>query len=195
MRAKTIRLIVRAMGAVAAAVGGRWLRRAQRTRRQQTAAQQAISQPKGEMFSVMAAPPPDSATAVEEQASRHRTMPFRVAEVMGQSTLTAETAYAHKYNNVMLTVRGVVLKSLRTDTMGARHQKFVVKLPSGQSVLIIHNIDDAPRVPVRSGDEVEVRGRYIWNEQGGEMHWTHHDPNGQLMGGYIELARTGQRYE
>jgi Protein of unknown function (DUF3465) len=60
---------------------------------------------------------------------------------------------------------------------------------------VVHNIDDAPRVPVRVGDELEVRGRYIWNEQGGEMHWTHHDPLGKLAGGYIEMLNTRQRYE
>lgn len=142
------------------------------------------------------APPvsPLSLEAQREPDIRQRTMPFKVAD-MAQFTLTAETAFEHKYNNVMLTVQGRVVKRLRPDTVGARHQKFVIKLADGQSLLIIHNIDDAPQVPFRLGDELEVRGRYVWNEQGGEMHWTHHDPQGKVMGGYIILLRTGQKYE
>ncbi len=137
-------------------------------------------------------PPPSPLK--EELEIRQRTMPFKVAD-MANFALTAESAFEHKYNNVMLTVQGRVTKRLSTDTIGNRHQRFVIALPDGQSILVVHNIDDAPRVSLRVGDEVEVRGRYIWNEQGGEMHWTHHDPLGKLAGGYIEMLKTRQRYQ
>lgn len=129
-----------------------------------------------------------------QREQRHRTVPFRVADIAGFA-LTAESAFEHKYNNVMLTVQGKVIKRLPTDTLGAKHQKFIIALSSSQSLLVNHNIDDAPRVPFRLGDELEVRGRYVWNELGGELHWTHHDPNGKVAGGYIELLRTRKRYE
>ncbi len=143
---------------------------------------------------MLSADPPPPLPIKEELEMRQRTMPFKVAN-MENFALTAESAFEHKYNNVMLTVQGRVSKRLSTDTIGNRHQRFVIALPDGQSILVVHNIDDAPRVPLRVGDQLEVRGRYIWNEQGGEMHWTHHDPLGKLAGGYIEMLNTRQRYE
>ena len=36
-----------------------------------------------------------------------------------------------------------------------------------------------PRIAdVKVGDTVSFFGEYVWNEQGGLIHWTHHDPAG-----------------
>jgi hypothetical protein len=35
------------------------------------------------------------------------------------------------------------------------------------------------------GDEVRFRGQYEWNERGGVIHWTHHDPDGRRPGGWL----------
>ena len=43
----------------------------------------------------------------------------------------------------------------------------------------MHNIEVAPRVAsLELGDTVEFKGEYIWNEEGGLIHWTHRDPGG-----------------
>ena len=42
--------------------------------------------------------------------------------------------------------RGHVVRVLADDRQGARHQRFIVRLASGQTLLIAHNIDVAPRV-------------------------------------------------
>jgi hypothetical protein len=40
-------------------------------------------------------------------------------------------------------------------------------------------------VPIGLGDRIRFRGMYEWNEQGGLVHWTHHDPLGIEDGGFI----------
>jgi len=83
---------------------------------------------------------------------------------------------------------------LPDDNDGSRHQRFILQLNSGQTLLIAHNIDIAPRIPVlRQGDEVAFRGQYEWNPEGGVIHWTHHDPGGQHPGGW--LKHEGQTYQ
>ncbi len=82
-------------------------------------------------------------------------------------------------------VTGFVKKLLSDDDEGARHQRFVLDIGSRRSLLIAHNIDLAKRVPVGMGDRVHVRGMYEWNELGGLVHWTHHDPHGVEDGGYV----------
>jgi len=80
---------------------------------------------------------------------------------------------------------GSVRRLIPDDNDGARHQRFILDLRNGQTVLMAHNIDLAERVPVGLGDRVRFRGMYEWNEQGGLVHWTHHDPLGIEDGGFI----------
>ncbi len=80
---------------------------------------------------------------------------------------------------------GFVVRLLSDDDDGSRHQRFIVELKQRQTLLMAHNIDLAQRVPVGIGDRVRFRGVYEWNELGGLVHWTHHDPMGVEDGGYI----------
>ena len=83
---------------------------------------------------------------------------------------------------------------LGDDSLGDRHQRFILELPSGHTVLIAHNIDLAPRVErLAVGDAVEFHGIYEWNDKGGIVHWTHHDPQGQHEPGW--LKHQGRTYE
>lgn len=80
---------------------------------------------------------------------------------------------------------GVVVRLIPDDNDGARHQRLILDLRNGQSVLIAHNIDLAARVPLGIGDRIRFRGVYEWNALGGLVHWTHRDPLDIEEGGYI----------
>jgi hypothetical protein len=74
----------------------------------------------------------------------------------------------------------------RTSSTGT-HEQFIIKLSSGDlTIEVEHNITIAPRVPVALGDHVVVHGEYVWNAQGGLIHFTHHDPKGTHEGGYVQ---------
>ncbi|WP_206484386.1 DUF3465 domain-containing protein [Thalassotalea sp. G2M2-11] len=82
---------------------------------------------------------------------------------------------------------GIVIKVFPDDTKGSKHQKFTVKLKNNKTVLVIHNIDIAPKIyGLKVGDRVEFLGQYQWNSQGGMVHWTHHDPHAQHPIGWIK---------
>jgi len=82
---------------------------------------------------------------------------------------------------------GKVSRILSDDNYGDRHQRFILRLDSGHTVLIAHNIDIAPRVKfLERGDVVQFYGEFEWNSKGGVIHWTHHDPNGHHKGGWLK---------
>ena len=104
------------------------------------------------------------------------------------------TAYQNRQSDIQVGGKGVVIHILPDDTSGSQHQKFILKLSPGQTVLISHNIDIAPRInSLRKGDTVEFYGEYEWNSKGGVVHWTHHDPNGRHETGW--LKHNGTSYQ
>ncbi|PHS71089.1 MAG: DNA-binding protein [Methylophaga sp.] len=99
----------------------------------------------------------------------------------------------HK-SNVQVKITAQVFKLLRDDLDGSRHQRFLIKLSGGETILIAHNIDLAPRLDeLEKGDIVTLHGEYEWNEKGGVIHWTHHDPAGRHIGGWIK--HQGKTYQ
>ena len=103
-------------------------------------------------------------------------------------------AFEQRKSDVQVEGEGVVTRVLSDDRQGSRHQRFIVRLDSGQTVLIQHNIDLAPRVAaIKEGDTVSFFGEYVWNDQGGLIHWTHHDPAGKHVAGWVK--HKGQAYQ
>jgi hypothetical protein len=94
---------------------------------------------------------------------------------------------------VEITVKAPVKKLLPDDTRGLPHQKFLIELSNGTTVLIAHDTAIAPHVPLQAGDTPIIRGEYIWNERGGLIHFTHHPARSGHEGGFIYF--NGIRYQ
>lgn len=112
----------------------------------------------------------------------------------GDNDTAIGRAFKTGTSNVQVEGEGVVTRILSDDVQGSRHQRFILRLTSGQTVLITHNIDLAPRVDgLREGDSVAFNGEYVWNAQGGVVHWTHRDPQGRHFAGW--LKHNGRTYQ
>ena len=119
--------------------------------------------------------------ATEHRATHHDGSPLGRAFAIGTSDVQVEG-------------EGTVINILSDDAAGSRHQRFIVQLASGQTLLITHNVDLAPRIAgLKVGDSVRFNGEYVWNEKGGVIHWTHHDPQGRHVAGWV--IHNGKRYQ
>jgi len=114
------------------------------------------------------------------------------------STASADEALAAAFedhrSNVQVQGSGHVTRVLPDDNRGSRHQRFIVRLSSGQTLLVAHNIDLANRITsLAAGDSVEFNGEYEWSAQGGVIHWTHRDPQRNHVDGWIK--HDGRTYQ
>lgn len=111
-----------------------------------------------------------------------------------ESDQLLEDAFNNEESSIQVSGSGRVIRILSDDNEGSRHQKFIIKLGSGQTLLIAHNIDIAPRInSLSKGDQIDFCGEYEWNSQGGVVHWTHHDPDGYHENGW--LKHDGRTYQ
>jgi len=105
-----------------------------------------------------------------------------------------QEAWQQRRSNLQIQGSGVVVRLLADDLDGSRHQRFILRLNSGQTLLVAHNIDIAPRVAeLQVGDRVEFFGEYEWNAEGGIIHWTHRDPQNRHVAGW--LKHEGRTYQ
>jgi hypothetical protein len=96
-------------------------------------------------------------------------------------------AFTNKKSGLQVQGRGIVTRVLSDDLTGDRHQRFVLRLNSGQTLLMAHNIDIAPRlIGLAIADSVAFYGQYEWSGQGGLVHWTHHDPAKKHLNGWLK---------
>ena len=117
----------------------------------------------------------------------------------GSTSQSGDAAIVSDFQNhqsyVEVTADGTVVRVLSDQTgPSGVHERFIVQLSSrGITVLVEHNVSIGVRVPVAEGDRVIVHGEYVWNSQGGLIHFTHHDPQGTHEAGYIQ--DNGQIYD
>jgi hypothetical protein len=144
--------------------------------------------------------PPQFSIATEAQGDLVGTCPTRAFLISGAApALPADDnaigrAFASRASNVQVEGEGTVAQVLPDDLNGSRHQRFIIQLASGQTLLIAHNIDIAPRIDgLAAGDRVRFNGEYVWNAKGGVVHWTHHDPQGGHSAGWV--IHNGKTYK
>ncbi len=151
--------------------------------------------------------PPQFSIATEAQGRSVGTCPNGAFLIVGSPSVVTEgraarsvagdaigRAFASGTSGVQVEGEGAVVRVLSDDLNGSRHQRFIVQLASGLTLLITHNIDIAPRIDgLEAGDSVRFSGEYVWNEKGGVIHWTHGDPRGKHVAGWV--VHNGKTYK
>jgi hypothetical protein len=143
--------------------------------------------------------PPGFSVVTEAQGDSVGTCPKKAFLISGGGSSAVDAdpigrAFASRASGVQVEGEGTVSRVLSDDLNGSRHQRFIVELASGQTLLISHNIDIAPRIDgLQVGDGVSFNGEYVWNEKGGVVHWTHHDPQGRHVAGWV--IHNGRTYK
>ncbi len=121
-----------------------------------------------------------------DSSANPQSAPQQLSGSTVSSDETIAELYAQGQSDVQVQGEGTVTRILADDTNGDRHQRFILELGSGQTLLVAHNTDLAPRLDgLAEGDKVEFYGEYYYNEQGGGIHWTHHDPEGEHINGWL----------
>ena len=125
---------------------------------------------------------------------------FTSSSVTGQQNVNnageqaIRKAFENHSSNLQVEGSGKVIKILQDDTRAPRHQRFILNLDNGITLLVAHNIDLAKRInDLKVGDAVSFKGEYEWNKKGGVLHWTHLDPQGSHAAGW--LRHNGQTYQ
>lgn len=127
------------------------------------------------------------ATACDSPQSDENIPESTQLETVANSDKLLQKAFKEQKRDLQVEGQGKVIKLLSDDLDGSKHQRFIIELNSEQTLLVAHNIDLAPRVKaLQVGDMVTFYGEYEWNPEGGVIHWTHHDPAGEHIGGWIK---------
>ncbi|HED53576.1 MAG TPA: DUF3465 domain-containing protein [Phycisphaerales bacterium] len=172
------------------ALGGPDLLSSPSTTSEQATSQRAVRVDPPAPSAVHEAPARDSAPVAQAEADDG---PWPEPVAADHSEDEIRRLIDNQISGEMVELSAVVVKVLPDDDEGDRHQRFLLKLNSGGTILVAHNLDLAPRVPVHEGDTPTIFGQYEYNDRGGVLHWTHHAPRNNRQGGWIELD--GKRYE
>lgn len=145
---------------------------------------------------------PAGGRAAPVKAEPSSTTAPNAAPGTGRATGTPAVAdlFRQRRSDVFVETRGRVERLLEDDRDtrdgSDMHQKFLLRTSDGVTVLVAHNITASPRVPVRVGDTIALRGEYEYSERGGVIHFTHKpkfETRDRSKHGWIE--HDGKRYE
>jgi hypothetical protein len=71
------------------------------------------------------------------------------------------------------------------------HEGFIVQPDGGRALRVEDNVNITGPIPLQRGDVVTLLGQLECDDD--VIHWTHHDPRGRHISGYIEV--NGKTYE
>ena len=95
-------------------------------------------------------------------------------------------AFDEQKSDIRVEGQGTVKALLKEDTKGNEHQKFILELDSGQTLMFAHNISISKKIEdLKGGDTIQFAGEYVYNDEGGLVHWTHKDPGGSHEAGWL----------
>jgi hypothetical protein len=102
-------------------------------------------------------------------------------------------AWANGRSHIEVTATGSVARILGTRRgPSGVHEGFLLHLRGsagrGLTVRVEDNVDLTGPIPLAEGDDVEVRGEYVYDPRGGLIHDTHLDPRGRHDGGYVNVG-------
>jgi len=119
-------------------------------------------------------------------ATVEQTKEAAYTDIAADSEQRLSNAFKDKHSDLQVAGKGTVIKLLADDLKGSQHQRFIIKTNTGQTLLVAHNIDLAPRInTLKVGDSIEFYGEYEWNKHAGVMHWTHKDPKQRHIDGWL----------
>jgi hypothetical protein len=117
-------------------------------------------------------------------AAKHQTPPQDFVTILWD-------AFENQKSDIQIRGEGVVIRLLSDDLVVPRHQRFIIRISPKQTLLVAHNTDIADRVPnLQIDSTIEFYGEYVWNAEGGVIHWTHHDPEYGHTDGWLKYAGT-----
>lgn len=96
-------------------------------------------------------------------------------------------------SRVEVTASGSVARLLGTRVgRSGTHEGFLVHLSGaegrGLTIRVEDNVDLTGPIPLTEGANVEVRGEYVFDARGGIVHYTHRDPAGRHIAGYVRVG-------
>lgn len=150
------------------------------------------------VFNAPSTTPAPSSSPSSNPESRPASNPSSAPAARQTAFSSVRDLYNAKRSDIWVETAGRVEKLLPDDKDTSdnsdEHQRFVLRT-GGITVLVAHNISAAPRVPLKPGDSVTVRGEYEYSEQGGTIHFTHKPKykTSRVEGGWIEFQ--GKRFD
>lgn len=84
-----------------------------------------------------------------------------------------------------LRAAGTVVSLLgERESRSGLHEGFFVRFGNAAPVRVEDNADITGIVPLRAGEHILIQGQYECDDD--VLHWTHHDPSGRHLAGFIE---------
>lgn len=86
------------------------------------------------------------------------------------------------YDEVALDATIVRVLGMRESRSGL-HEGFLIR-SSGSTILVEDNADITGPIPLQRGERIRLQGQFECDDS--VIHWTHRDPSGRHIAGYVE---------